>query len=93
MKYILALVLFLTVPFYAVAQHGHGGNRGGSNVHQPANMHGRGTSPSGLQQHHGGFRHGAVAQRHWDGRHFDRNYYGRHFGYDHRFGWRGIHLL
>ncbi len=95
MKYILAFLLFLTVPFYAVAQHNHGGgSRGGSSqVRQPANMHGRGTAPSshaGLQQRHvGSFQHGVAAQRHWDGRHFDRGYHNQHFGYDHRFGWRG----
>lgn len=98
MKYILVFLLFLTAPFYMMAEHSHGGNHGGSNHSQPANhpqpanMHGRGTSPSPharLQQPQNRAGGSQRAQRHWDGNRFDRDYHGRHFGYDHRFGWRG----
>lgn len=91
-NFLLALILFLAVPF-ALAQHGgHGGHAGGhagfsgghAQVHSAPVEHRGGAGYSYAR----GDVHGG-ARAHWNGGRFEDHYFVSHWGASNRFYWGG----
>lgn len=92
---IIAMVLFTITPTLA-QHHSNGGGQGSHQMHQSAPRAEHQAQPKQEQRDerreiHGGSgpeRHErGDLRRHWDGRRFDRDYFGEHFGREHRFYW------
>src|SRR5208282_5619866 len=97
-NFLLALILFLAVPF-ALAQHGGGHASGGhaSGGHAGFNGgHAQVHAPAPAVHEHGGagysYSRGDVhggARAHWNGGRFEDHYFVSHWGASNRFYWGG----
>jgi len=79
---IFAVLMAFSLP--ALAQHRGGGGGGHWGGGREPHEH-----TQAIRQYHQAYRgHGSPEIRdHWDGRRFDRAYFGAHWGYGHQFYW------